>query len=339
MNRATNVMLNGQEGKRQKAKIKNQKCGTLSYLAEQVPPFYLLPFAFCLLLFAAVRTPAQLLKKSDYGVGVTIAVYQFDDLKSKKFGLVTKLKQTVSTSEEEIEYITRTYGAEDMKLRHLRPSVGLREGEPFTDTQPMNEKPFTLTITPRLITREEVSFDIKVQYGNQVLLEFTSLSANNYETILLRGERSGFGIREFKGPEGIESVPEARALLITVTPAIIVAKGLQNRPSDISRPTDAYGSKVELSASDTFELPTLTNRQLLKFPPGAIPRGSITLEGIVTPEGRVTNVRVLDTPDPAYNVKAIEAFRQYRFNPAKLNGRATYATYRETIVFDKPKPL
>lgn len=296
----------------------------------------LLPTAFCLLPTAA---QAQLLKKSDYGVGVTIAVYQFDDLKSKKFGLVTKLKQTVSTSEEEIEHITRTYGAEDMKLRHLRPSVGLREGEPFTDTQPMNEKPFTLTVTPRLITREEVSFDLKVQYGNQVLMEFTSVSANNYETVLLRGERSGFGIREFKGPDGMESVPEARALLITVTPAIIVAKGLQNRPSDISRPTDAYGSKVELSSSDTFELPTLINRQPLKFPPGATPRGSITLECVVTPEGRVTNVRVLDTPDPAYNVKAIEAFRQYRFNPAKLNGRATYATYRETIVFDKPKPL
>ena len=284
--------------------------------------------AYCLLPTA---THAQLLKKSDYGVGVTIAVYQFDDVKSKKFGLVTKLKQTVSTSEEEIEYITRTYGAEDMKLRHLRPSVGLREGEPFTDTQPMNEKPFTLTVTPRLITREEVSFDLKVQYGNQVLMEFTGISANNYETILLRGERGGFGIREFKGPDGMESVPEA--------PAIIVAKGLQNRPSDISRPTDAYGSKVELSSSDTFELPTLINRQPLKFPPGATPRGSITMECVVTPEGRVTNVRVLDTPDPAYNVKAIEAFRQYRFNPAKLNGRATYATYRETIVFDKPKPL
>lgn len=297
---------------------------------------FLLSTAYCLLPTAA---QAQLLKKSDYGVGVTIAVYQFDDLKSKKFGLVTKLKQTVSTSEEEIEYITRTYGAEDMKLRHLRPSVGLREGEPFTDTQPMNEKPFTLTVTPRLITRDEVSFDLKVQYGNQVLMEFTSISANNYETVLLRGERSGFGIREFKGPEGMESVPEARALLMTVTPAIIVAKGLQNRPSDISRPTDAYGSKVELSSSDTFELPTLINRQPLKFPPGATPRGSITMECVVTPEGRVTNVRVLDTPDPAYNVKATEAFRQYRFNPAKLNGRATYATYRETIVFDKPKPL
>ena len=42
--------------------------------------------------------------------------------------------------------------------------------------------------------------------------------------------------------------------------------------------------------------------------PGSQPRGSITLEGIVTPDGRVTNVRVLDTPDSAYNPKAVEAF-------------------------------
>lgn len=316
-----------------------QKASTVSFARKAVPAFGLLVLAFCLLPWLATVTQAQLLKKSDYGVGVTIAVYQFDDVRSKKFGLVTKLKQTTSSPEDEIEYVSRTYGVEDMKLRHLRPSVGLREGEPFSDSQPMNEKPFTFTITPRLVTREDVSFDFKVQYGNQVLMEFSSISANNYETVLLRGERGGFGVREFKGPEGVETVPETRALLVTITPAIIVAKGLQNKPSDISRPTDAYGSKVELGSSDTFELPTLTSRQPVKFPPGAQPRGSITLEGIVTPEGRITNVRVLDTPDSAYNAKAIEAFRQYRFNPAKLNGRATYATFRETIVFDKPKPL
>jgi len=77
----------------------------------------------------------------------------------------------------------------------------------------------------------------------------------------------------------------------------------------------------------------------VKFPPGSIARGSITLEGIITPEGRVTNVRVLDSPDSALNPKAIEAFRQYRFNPAKINGRPSYATFRETIILSKQGPL
>jgi outer membrane biosynthesis protein TonB len=50
-------------------------------------------------------------------------------------------------------------------------------------------------------------------------------------------------------------------------------------------------------------------------------------------------VRVLDTPDTMLNAKAIEAFRNYKFEPAKLNGRATYATWRETMVMGKEKPL
>jgi hypothetical protein len=57
-------------------------------------------------------------------------------------------------------------------------------------------------------------------------------------------------------------------------------------------------------------MPTLTSRAPLNFVPGSRVRGSITLEGIITPDGRVTNVRILDTPDPALNPKAIEAFRQ-----------------------------
>jgi TonB family protein len=113
---------------------------------------------------------------------------------------------------------------------------------------------------------------------------------------------------------------------------------LQNRPTDVSRPTDQFGTKVTLSDTDVFIMPSVLARIPPKFLVGNPPKGSITLEGIVTPEGKVTNVRVLDSPDPAYNSKAIDAFRGYRFNPARLNGMATYAFYRETIVFSKPGP-
>jgi len=289
-------------------------------------------FACCLL---AATGNAQLLKQNDYGVGVTVAIYQFDDARSKQFTQVNALKVTASTPEEEIEYITRNFGAEDLKVRHVR-TLGLREGEAFTDSQPMNEKQFVFVITPRLITKTDVTFDFIARYDNQTLLELKSVTASNYETVMMRGGRGSFGVREFKGPEGMETVPETRALLITITPAVQTARSLQNKPSDISRPTDQFGSRVELSESDTFIIPAVINRAPLKFPPGAAPKGSITLQGIVTPEGRITNVRVLDTPDSALNPKVIEAFRQYRFNPAKLNGRPTYATFRETIILSKP---
>jgi TonB family protein len=292
--------------------------------------------AFMIFLSGGVH--AQLLKKGDYGVGVTVAIYQFDDTRSKQFAEATKLNQTASTPEEEMDVITRSFGAEEVKFRYVR-SVGLREGESFTDSQPMNERQFTFTITPRIVTKNDVSFEFNAKYDDKVLLEVKGVTVGSYETVMLRGARSGFGVREFKGPEGVEKAPETRALLITITPTVTTSRSLQNKPSDISRPTDQFGARVTLNESDIFVMPAVINRTPIKFPPGASVKGSITLEGVVTPEGRVTNVRILDTPDTALNPKAIEAFRQYRFNPAKLNGRATYATFRETIILEKQGQL
>jgi TonB family protein len=215
----------------------------------------------------------------------------------------------------------------------------LRESETFTDSQPMNELQFSFTIVPRVITKSDVSFDFTAKYADKVLLEAKGVTVGNYETVMLRGARSGFGVREFQGPDGVEKAPETRALLVTITPTVTTTRNLQNKPSDISRPTDQFGSKVELAEGDIFVMPSVANRAPIKFPPGASVKGTITLEGVITPEGRATNVRVLDSPDPALNPKAIEAFRQYRFNPPKLNGRATYATFRETIILGKQDPL
>jgi TonB family protein len=286
----------------------------------------------------SITASAQLLRKNDYGTGMTIAIYQFDDARSKEFSLINTLKQTVSTPEEEIDYINRNFGTEELKIRHIR-TIGLREGENFTDTQPMNEKQFSFTVTPRIITKNDVTFDIVAKFDDQVLLDVKSVTANSYETVMLRGGSGDFGVREFIGPNGPERTKEKRALLITVTPSVQTARSLQNKPTDISRPTDQFGTKVELGESDTFIIPAILIRAPVRFAPGSQVKGSITLEGIITPEGRVTNVRVLDTPDSALNPKAVEAFRQYRFNPAKLNGRATYATYRETIILSKQGPL
>lgn len=290
------------------------------------------------LLMWTPRVDAQLLKKSDYGAGLTLAFYQFDESRSKQIAEVTSLKQTAASADEEIDYITRTFGLEDMKLRHLR-SIGLREGENFTDVQVVNERPFNFTVVPRTVGRDDVRVDLTVTFAGQSILAVKDVVVRNYETVALRGGRGDFGVREFMGPDGKESVPEKRSLIVTITAAITLARGLQNRPTDISRPTDEFGSRLSLADTDVFVMPAVINRVPPKFVVGSSPKGSITLEGIVTPEGKVTNVRVLDTPDSALNVKAIEAFRQYRFNPARLNGKATYATYRETILFSKPGPL
>src|SRR5262245_57660830 len=119
-------------------------------LAESLIGRALTALAFMIALSGAVH--AQLLKQGDYGVGVTVAVYQFDDARSKQFTQVNKLNQTSSTPEEEVEAIKRAYGVEDLKFRYFK-SIGLREGEAYTDSQPMNERQFTFTIVPRVLTK------------------------------------------------------------------------------------------------------------------------------------------------------------------------------------------
>ena len=262
---------------------------------------------------------AQLLKKSDYGAGLTLAFYQFDETRSKQIGEVTILKQTAATADEEIDYMTRTFGLEDMKVRHLR-SIGLREGESFSDVQVVNEKQFNYTVVPRTVSREDVRVDLTVTYAGQPVLTVKDVVVRNYETVALKGGRGDFGVREFIGPDGKETVPEKRSILVTMTAAITLARGLQNRPTDISRATDEFGTRITLAENDVFVMPAVVTRVPPKFVVGSSPKGSITLEGIVTPEGKITNVRVLDTPDSALNPMAIEADRQYRFNPARLIG-------------------
>jgi TonB family protein len=292
--------------------------------------------ALATLTLLAATIQAQASKRTEYGANLTVALYQFDDARSKKINDVTTLKQTVNTADEEVEFITRTYGLEELKPRHVR-SVGLAEGENFTDAFGSNDKPLTYSILPRSVTREGVRFDFKASYDGQTLIELKDVTAGNYETVMLRGGRGDFGVRQFQGPKGLESVPDKRSLLVTVTPTIIAVRGLQNRPSDLSRPTDMYGSIVRLGADDQFIMPSVLTRLPLRFSAGSSPKGQIALEAVITPDGRVTNVKVLESPDPAYNGRAIEVFRQYKFIPGSLNGKPTYATWRETFVFSRPE--
>jgi TonB family protein len=294
--------------------------------------------ALASLVGVAAGVAAQATRRNEYGVNLTFAIYQYDDARSKEIRDVNVLKQTVSTAEEEIGFITRNYGVEDMKARHVR-SVGLREGESFSDAQTVNERELVFTVVPRSVTREGARFDVSASYGGKTLMDLKDVAVGNYETVLLKGGRGGFGVKEFVGPNGIETAPDNRALLVTITPTVINVRGLQNRPSDLSRPTDQYGAPVQLSASDVFVMPVIITRAAPKFVAGSTPKGEVKLEATITPDGRVTNVKVLDTPDAAYNVKVIEAFKQYHFKPATLNGKPTYASYRETFVFSRPGPM
>jgi TonB family protein len=75
-----------------------------------------------------------------------------------------------------------------------------------------------------------------------------------------------------------------------------------------------------------------------KFETGRAVRGSVLVAAVVTPDGRVINMKVLRGIDRQIDERALEAFRGYRFSPALLNGKAVHATYREEISFASPLP-
>jgi TonB family protein len=184
-----------------------------------------------------------------------------------------------------------------------------------------------------------MKLDVKVRYANQALLEVKNVEFENYETVLLRGGKGMFGVKYYVGAGGAQqSAPIERALLISVTPEVVPLANLRNRPEQLSHPVDEYGRPLAMKESDRFTPPVALERVAPKFDAGRAIRGSVLLAGTITPDGRVVNVRVMRSLDSVIDDRAMDAFRQYKFSPALLNGQPVYATFREEISFAPPPP-
>lgn len=274
----------------------------------------------------------------EYGVNLTFAVYQYDPQRSPAIEEVTRLNGTYSTAEDEMAYVKEKHKLDELAVRHVR-SVGLRGGETFNDAVLLGPEYMTLVFTPRDVIRGLMKLDVKVRYANQALLEVKNVEVENYETILLRGGKGMFGVKYYVGAGGAQqSAPIERALLISVTPEIVPLANLRNRPEQLSHPVDEYGRPLAMKESDRFTPPVALERVAPKFDAGRAIHGSVLLAGTITPDGRVVNVRVLRSLDPVIDDRALDAFRQYKFSPALLNGQPVYATFREEISFAPPPP-
>jgi TonB family protein len=273
-----------------------------------------------------------------YGVNLTFAVYQYDAARSPAIEEVTRLAGTYSTADEEIAHIKEKYKLEEIALRHVR-SVGLRGGEIFEDAVLLGPEYMVFRVAPKEIIRGHMKVDFRVKYANQPLLDAAGVEFGNFETVLLRGGSGLFGVKYFVGAGGKpESAPVERTLLVSVTTAIAPLASLRDRPDQLSQPVDEYGSPLRVSESDKFTPPVALDRVAPKFETGRGVRGSVRLAGLVTPEGRIINVRVVRGIDPVIDDRAVEAFRQYKFSPALLNGKPVYSTYREELTFAPPPP-
>lgn len=273
-----------------------------------------------------------------YAVNLTFGAYQYDAARSPAMEEVTRLASTASTAQEEIAYVKDKHKLEEIAVRHVR-SVGLRSDESFSDAVLLGPEYMVFSVTPREVVRGFMKLDVRVRYANETLLEVKGVELDNFETVLLRGGKGMFGVKYFVGAGGSQdSVPAERTLLVSVTPEIVPAANLRNRPLELSRPVDEYGGPLKISEADRFTPPVPLERVAPKFESLRVVRGSVLLGGIVTPEGKIANVRVLRSLDAMIDERAIDAIRQYRFSPALLNGKPIHATYREELTFAPPPP-
>ena len=274
----------------------------------------------------------------EYAVKLTFAVYQYDAQRSPAMQELTRLSGTYSTAKEEIAYLRDQNKLEELAVRHIR-SVGLRSGETFNDAVLLGPEYMVFGVTPRDIVRGYMKLDLRVRYGNEPLLDVKNAAFENFETVVFRGGKGMFGAKYFVGAGGRQqSVPAERTLLVSVTTEIVPVTNLRNRPQELSHPVDEYGGAIHIQGSDRFTPPVALERVAPQFEAGRAVRGSVLLGGVVTPEGKISNIRVLRSLDPVIDERAVEAFRHYRFSPALLNGKAVFGTYREEITFAAPPP-
>jgi TonB family protein len=274
----------------------------------------------------------------EYGVNLTFAVYQYDAQRSPVLQEVTRLSGTYSSAQEEIAYLKDKNKLQEIAVRHIR-SVGLRSGETFNDAVLLGPEHMVFTLTPRDAVRGHMKLDLRVRYANEPLLEVKSVEFDNYETVMLRGAKGMFGVKYFVGGGGRqETVPVERTLLVSVTPEIVPVANLRNRPQELSHPVDEYGGVLATKEGDRFTPPVALERVAPAFEAGRSVRGAVLLGGVVTPEGKIINIRVLRSLDPVIDERAVDAFRQYKFSPALLNGKPIFATYREELTFAAAPP-
>ena len=274
----------------------------------------------------------------EYAVNLTFAVYQYDAERSPAMEEVTRLSGTYSSAQEEIAYLKDKNKLQEIAVRHIR-SVGLRSGETFNDAVLLGPEYMVFTLTPRDVVRGYMKFEMRVRYANEPLLDVKGVEFGNFETVMLRGGKGMFGVKYFVGGGGRqESVPTERRLLVSVTPEIVPVVNLRNRPGELSHPVDEYGGPIQINQGDRFTPPVALERVAPQFEAGRTVRGAVLLGGVVTPEGKIINIRVLRSLDPVIDERAVDAFRQYKFSPALLNAKAVFATYREELTFAAAPP-
>jgi TonB family protein len=284
--------------------------------------------------FALLRVSPQsrVVERARLGAQVTVVIYRAPGRKALPNPEPVRLAQTFESLDAELTYMRKTLGLERVAPVHLR-SIGLLPGERFHDgvfvgeDVPGEDAPMERLahrVVERMVemvsvSRAEALLNLALIHRGRPILQVERVEVGHFETILLEGSLS-------------EEPGEPSALLMTVTVVVLPLAQLRNRPAELSAPCDEYGRAIPLQPGDVFLPPVLIQRVVPRFP-SRRPLGSVLVEGIVTPEGRITNARVVRALDRELEAFALEAFQRFRFLPARLNGAPVRATLREEVMF------
>lgn len=300
--------------------------------------------ALCTLLCAASVVPtlhaqsARHNRDTNYGANISLALYYFEQAKSKPIDKEIHLPTTFSEASQERTYLTNQLGLEEVGLRQVI-SVGLKAGEQYATGEKFGEELLNSSIEVKSAEKGATVLALSVRYGNKVLLDAPAVRMENFETVALRGGEAMFALKTFVGPNGPETVPASRTLLATITVQVDLEGRLQNRPYDLSHMVDQFGAPVQPASDEQFTPPVVLVRLIPVLPATRrVPLG-VLLDGIVTPEGKIINVRVLRGADTELDKIAVDSLRRFEFRPAALNGKPVYSTFRQEINFVSPQPL
>jgi len=271
----------------------------------------------------------------ELGVNLTFSIFQFDAANSPALDNPQRLPQSFATAEEETAYLKAKQKLEGVALRHTR-HVGLSGGEAFNDAVLLGPEYMLIRVTPVVIEPGHMKLNLGIKYANNSLVDAKGVDLTTFETVLLVGGKGMFGVKYFIGAGGRqETAPLERTLLVSVTPEIVPSAQVRNRPEELSRPVDEYGTALSLKADDKFTPPVVLERVAPRFETGRKITGSVGLTCVVNAEGKVTNVRVVHSLDKDIDQVAVDAFKQFHFSAALLNGKPAAATYHEELTFGR----
>ncbi len=279
------------------------------------------------------KAQSRVAERARLGASVTMVLYRAQGRQADPNPEPVRLAQTFESLDAEVTYLRKTLGIEQVTPVHIR-SVGLVPGERFQDgvfmgdrtpgrdqehMEQLAQQVIHRTVALDAVSRTEASLKIALTHRGRTIVRVDGVEVRHFETILLEGTLS-------------EGAGEPHAVLMTITVTVLPLAQLRNRPQELSAPCDEYGRVLAVQPEDVFLPPVLVERVTPKFP-SRRPMGSILLEGIVTPQGRVINARVVRTFDREMDAFALDAFQRFRFLPAQLNGRPIHATVREEVIF------